>query len=97
MERYCKAPTVLRNRVWSGNEFAFISREISGRGHGGGYRFGFKHFSMTQNICNITLLGKKNSRCSGNNLKTKEKFQRTELFYSKVRLEIGEKSVNYLV
>jgi hypothetical protein len=46
---------------------------------------------MTQNICNVTLLGKKNSRGSGNDLNAKEKFQRIELFYSKVKLEIVEK------
>ena len=36
--------------------FAFIGREVRGRGLGGGYGLGFKHFGMTQDVCNVSLL-----------------------------------------
>ena len=74
-----------------------MCREASGRCHWRIDWFGVKNFGAAQDILDITLLGKKNAIGTGNDFNTKEKFERTKVFHSKVRLEIVQKVVNGLI
>ena len=74
-----------------------MCREAGGRCHWCMDRFRVKHFGAAQDILYITLLEKKNSIGTVKDFNAKEKFKRTQLFHSKVRLKIGQKSVNSLI